>query len=81
MRKNMRDAYGHDNVDYAMLVDQILSRIDEPIEIIRAYYYDGIYDQSETEKYTQQYNYLKKLKESLNYFEVCLGRLKSDGKG
>jgi uncharacterized LabA/DUF88 family protein len=81
VRKNMRDAYGHDNVDYAMLVDQILSRIDEPNEIIRAYYYEGIYDQSETEKYSQQYNYLKKLKESLNYFEVRLRRLKSDGKG
>jgi hypothetical protein len=64
-----------------MLFSHIVSPFDERVEIIRAYYYDGIYDQSEGEKYREQYNYIKKLKEGLNYFEVRLGRLKKDGRG
>jgi uncharacterized LabA/DUF88 family protein len=64
-----------------LLVHQILSPFDERIEIIRAYYYDSIYDQSEPEKYKEQYNYIKGLKENLDYLEVRLGRLKKDGKG
>jgi uncharacterized LabA/DUF88 family protein len=81
VRKYMKDTFGHDTRDYSTLVLRVLPPFEEQIEIIRAYYYDGMYDQSEIERYKEQDDYIKKLKEKLNYFEVRLGRLKKDGKG
>lgn len=86
LRKKMIDKVGHDNINFGKLRDILSSsvalRLDQP-ELIRAYYYDAIIEQS-TEYYDtwlEQIAYFERIKKE-DFYEVRLGRLveASDGK-
>lgn len=83
LRSGLTSEFGSDAIDYTKLAD-FLRRSTEYgpfyLELVRAYYYDALPEDSEQSKLKVQEEYLRKIKDQ-NYFEVQLGRAKRDGKG
>ncbi|GFN40235.1 MAG: NYN domain-containing protein [Marine Group I thaumarchaeote] len=83
LRKNLIDMFKDDVLNYQFLANKLrlfTSYGNLFPELIRAYYYDAIIQEKESEKYDKQQAYLRKIRD-VDYFEVRLGRLKKDGEG
>lgn len=77
IRKIFIDLFDDDNIDYWKIRNDLqkwynqISYNPYRANLIRAYYYDGITDESD-EEYTQQRKYFDELKEECVFFDVCL---------
>jgi len=76
LREEVKNIFGHDNIDFASLSQYLRSLILEGHihpELIRVYYYDAIVDHKDP-KYDEQDRYFENIRKNNNY-EVKLGRL------
>jgi uncharacterized LabA/DUF88 family protein len=77
IRKISNDLFGDDYLDYWKIRNDLQKWYNQisfnpfRANLIRAYYYDGIADESD-EEYAQQKNYFDKLKEECVFFDVSL---------
>lgn len=82
VRRGLIDKFGDDTFNYEMLVDELRRTTSYGAlypQLIRAYYYDAVPDQNESEKRQTQEAYLQKIR-GIDYFELRLGRAKRSGR-
>ena len=78
IRKISNDLFGDDNIDYWKIRNDLQTWYNQipsnpfRANLIRAYYYDGIVDESEKE-YAEQRRYFDELQEKCVFVDVCLG--------
>ncbi len=83
LRKELKALFGDDSLNYSKLVDSLRNGTAYgPLfpQLVRWYYYDGIPDPKEVDKYSRQVDYLQRIRDN-DFAEVRLGRVKQDAEG
>lgn len=81
LRKGLVEMFGDDTFNYSKFAQSLnVATAYGKLypELVRAYYYDAIAEDKNSEIYMKQEEYLRKIKD-FDYFQVRLGSLKVDG--
>jgi len=83
LRSNLVDAFGNDDLNFGKLSHALTQSAEYGSlfrMLVRTYYYDAL-PTNQDDKFQNQEKFLKKIRESNEFFEIRLGRTKLDGKG